>query len=204
MTNSTEKKLTILVVTVDVVGRVNACTGITSGLLERGHRVVFLTEESFRGRQAAQGFEEFVYKMELDGSAAPTQNKPLANGSTNGEGPKPGEKVANGMLANRIIGPYDPLEKFQNLLRLFVLSPNAGSRIKAANRHIQAAIDGVKPDLIWLDNTYLAPAIYYSGIPWVYQISTAPSYSVMDETYCIPPGGSGEFIQWGVLLSKIT
>lgn len=176
-------ELTILVVTVDVVGRINACTGVTGGLLKRGHRVVFLTEESFQGRLRSLGFEEYVYRMDLDGGTATKEDK--------NETPKPGEKVANGMFANRIIGPYHPKEKFQNLLNLFVLSPNAGKRIIKSNQYIKEAIDAVKPDLIWLDNTYLAPAIFYSGIPFVNNVSTTPLYCIFDETLSVPPGGSG-------------
>ena len=200
-------KLTILVITVDVVGRVNSCTGVTSGLLKRGHRVVFLTEESFKGRLESLGFEEYVYRMELDGSTQQQQQEQQKSTTATA---KPGEKVANGMFANRIIGPYDPKEKFNNLLNLFVRSPNAGRRIIKSDQYIKEAIDAVKPNLIWFgkfellafictykskcvhsDNTYLSPAIYYSNIPYVNNVSTTPLYSTFDETLQVPPGGSG-------------
>ena len=126
--------------------------------------------------------------MELDGSDSSQSNN--NNGKTQQES-KPGEKVATGMAANKIIGPYSPKEKFQNLLNLFVLAPSAGKRIKKMNGYIKQAIEDVKPDLIWFDNTYLAPAIYYSGIPWINSISTTPLYMTFDETLQVPPGGSG-------------
>lgn len=201
-----KKRLTILVTTVDVVGRINACTGVTGGLLKRGHRVVFLTEESFQGRLSALGFEEYVYRMEMDGGTAPaatTTNKTSQSQSESKQQQKdcsknavakPGEKVASGMFINRIIGPYHPKEKFQNLLNLFVLSASAGRRIVKSNHYIKEAIEAVKPDLIWVDNTYLAPAIFYSGIPYLNNISTTPLYCVFDETLTVPPGGSGESI----------
>src|SRR6218665_3274893 len=101
------KRLTILVISADVVGRVNACAGLTSGLLERGHRVVFFTESSFAGRMIEQGFEEFIYTLNLN----PGMNAPSDM--------KPGQKVAAGMFENRVIGSYEPLEKIRNLLNMF-------------------------------------------------------------------------------------
>src|SRR5664279_5373340 len=44
-------------------GPTNNCVGIGNVLRARGHRVVFIVEESFAGRLAAQGFEERLMRL---------------------------------------------------------------------------------------------------------------------------------------------
>ena len=183
MSFESRKRLKILVIAADVIGRVNACAGLTRGLLDRGHRVVFFTESAFAGRMIGQGFEEFVYKLNLNSDAGKEQNM------------KAGEKVASGMFENKVIGPYEPIDKIRNLLKMFLHSPNAKRRVLALNREIKNALDHVTPDLIVFDNTFLPPAIHHSGIPWINCISTSPLYCILDNTFQVPPGGSGKFVQ---------
>src|SRR5215217_1054823 len=44
-------------------GPTNNCVGIGQVLRERGHRVVFIIEESFAGNLEAQGFEERLMRL---------------------------------------------------------------------------------------------------------------------------------------------
>src|SRR5664279_2641736 len=44
-------------------GPTNNCVGIGNVLRARGHRVVFIVEESFAGRLAAHGFEERLMRL---------------------------------------------------------------------------------------------------------------------------------------------
>src|ERR671922_325293 len=44
-------------------GPTNNCVGIGEVLRERGHRVVFVVEESFAGSLEAQGFEERLMRL---------------------------------------------------------------------------------------------------------------------------------------------
>ena len=44
-------------------GPTNNCVGIGQVLVERGHRVVFVVEESFAGSLEAQGFEERLMRL---------------------------------------------------------------------------------------------------------------------------------------------
>ena len=178
---SSNQKLTFLVVTPPIVGRVNASMGSTSGLLKRGHRVVFLADESFKGRQESYGFEEYVYSL--------TEHR---NQSNKDKTLKAGDRMANVLLEGGIIGPSEPIEKFRNLLNLFVRGPSGGAIFKEMDQIVKKAIEEIKPDCIWVDNTYLTPAISNSSIPWVYQISTTPTFSTYYETLEVPPGGSGK------------
>ena len=54
----TSRPLTILFMPESAYGPTNQCVGIGKVLLERGHRVVFAAEASWRGRLAPMGFEE--------------------------------------------------------------------------------------------------------------------------------------------------
>ena len=44
-------------------GPTNNCVGIGQVLRERGHRVVFVVEESFKGTLEARGFEEALMRL---------------------------------------------------------------------------------------------------------------------------------------------
>ena len=44
-------------------GPTNNCVGIGQVLRDRGHRVVFILEESFAGTLEAQGFEERLLRL---------------------------------------------------------------------------------------------------------------------------------------------
>src|SRR3954463_13307685 len=44
-------------------GPTNNCVGIGDGLRRRGHRVVFIVEESFAGTLEAKGFEERLMRL---------------------------------------------------------------------------------------------------------------------------------------------
>src|SRR5688500_15533070 len=45
-------------------GPTNNCVGIANVLRQRGHRVVFVVEESFAGTLAAKGFEERLMRLQ--------------------------------------------------------------------------------------------------------------------------------------------
>ena len=45
-------------------GPTNNCVGIAAVLRERGHRTVFVIEESFAGTLEAQGFEERLMRLQ--------------------------------------------------------------------------------------------------------------------------------------------
>src|SRR5881275_627829 len=59
-------------------GPTNNCVGIGQVLRERGHRIVFVVEESFRGTLEARGFEEALGQFWKDfiRDTAPEFRKP--------------------------------------------------------------------------------------------------------------------------------
>ena len=57
------KKLTIFVSTCVETGHLEACTGQALALKKRGHRVIFILADIFKGNLAKLGFEEFNYAL---------------------------------------------------------------------------------------------------------------------------------------------
>ena len=92
--NPPEKKLVFLISSSYDVGHVNACAGVASELIRRGHRVIFVIEQVHKGTLAPLGIEEYIYSVK----------KP------EGES-KPGELSAKMFLELGLIGPSSPLEK---------------------------------------------------------------------------------------------
>lgn len=168
------RRLTILVTPIDCVGHVNACAGSTAPLLKRGHRVIFVVEKAFKGKLATLGFEEDTYELQTDGV-----------------GNNAGETWANDLFTKGVIGPY-PLEaKYEALLTVFHYTPRAIEVVKQSNLFIENAIKKYQPDLIWFDAAYIWPSIYYSGIPWVLNMSLTPVIYISCDTDEVPPNGSG-------------
>lgn len=171
------KQLTFLVAPICAVGHVNACVGIGLPLLRRGHRVVFFLDEPYRGKLVEKGFEEYIYTLN-------TQKK-------NGENdPNPAKQLAIDLLENKIIGPSPIREKLANLNKFFVESEISQNVVIQSNGFMKDAIAKIKPDCFLVDNGYLLPAIYYSGIPWVFNISCVPLFYIEHDD--VPPGGFGE------------
>src|SRR5437879_1382568 len=52
------KKLTVLFCPLDAYGHVNPCIGVGEQLRDRGHRVIFAIDSSWKGRLEKYGFQE--------------------------------------------------------------------------------------------------------------------------------------------------
>ena len=63
MSNAASRR-TIVFFPEGAFGPTNNCVGIASVLRQRGHRIVFVVEESFAGALAAQGFEERLMRLQ--------------------------------------------------------------------------------------------------------------------------------------------
>ncbi|XP_017492759.1 PREDICTED: uncharacterized UDP-glucosyltransferase YjiC-like [Rhagoletis zephyria] len=166
------KKLTILVSACNEAGHLNAVTGETLELKRRGHRVVFILPETWRGKLARHGFEEHVYQTEKPASA----------------NEHPGEHNAKILFEYKMLGNYTPLEKMQELVKIFD-SEHHLSEIRENDKAVKVALKKYQPDVIIVDAHSLSPAIYTSGIPWIKSCSMNPLFEVWDSD--LPPGGSG-------------
>src|SRR5699024_1916567 len=122
---------------------------------QRGHRVIFLAEEAFKGRLASRGFEEHNYKFKL--------NMTQENGQM-----KPGEMMARDLLTNKVIGEATLDEKMKQAINYIFYSETAKAKLVQRNAAIKEAIQIYSPHLIIVDKAYLEPAVYYSNIPWIW------------------------------------
>jgi MGT family glycosyltransferase len=137
-------------------GPTNNCVGIGEVLLERGHRVVFVLEESFAGTLEARGFEERLMRL------APPPERPE----------EPGQFWKDFI---RETAPVFRKSTFAQLSEFIAPTWQAlldGSRY--VDQRLAEILAEVEPDVIVEDNVCAFPAILASGRPWVRIVSCNP------------------------------
>lgn len=165
------KQLTVLVCPINAVGHVNSCLGTVSAFVKGGHKVVFVVEAAWSGKLAPKfGVIEHLY-------SAPMQT-----------GKQTADILAKIFLDMGLIGPQSPKEKSINCLK-FLQSPHLQEEWTFYNGAIKTAIEQYKPDVIITDENGVMPAIIYSKIPWIRNVSCNPLFFEQEDD--IPPGGSG-------------
>jgi MGT family glycosyltransferase len=151
-------------------GPTNNCVGIGQVLRDRGHRVVFVIEESFSGNLEAQGFEERLMRL----------------------GPAPEEPEVPGQFWKDFIRETAPVFRQPTIEQLAdFIEPTFRALCDGAryvDDRLREIFDEVQPDAIVEDNVVWFPAIGASGRPWVRIVSCNP-LEVKDPA--IPPVFSG-------------
>jgi UDP:flavonoid glycosyltransferase YjiC (YdhE family) len=151
-------------------GPTNNCVGIGQVLRGRGHRVVFIVEESFAGTLEAKGFEERLMRL----------------------GPKPAVEEAPGQFWIDFIGDTAPVFRKPTIVQLEeFIAPTWGALIDGAkyvDERLSAIVDELTPDAIVEDNVVAFPALAASGRPWVRIASCNPA-EIKDSS--VPPFSSG-------------
>ena len=137
-------------------GPTNNCVGIGQVLRSRGHRVVFIVEESFAGTLEAKGFEERLMRL----------------------GPPPAEPEVPGQFWIDFIRDTAPVFRKSTLEQLGeFIAPTWQALIdgsKYVNPRLAEIFDEVEPDAIVEDNVVAFPAITASGRPWIRIVSCNP------------------------------
>jgi UDP:flavonoid glycosyltransferase YjiC (YdhE family) len=138
-------------------GPTNNCVGIGNVLRARGHRVVFIVEESFAGNLEAQGFEERLMRL----------------------GPPPAEPEVPGQFWIDFIRDTAPVFRKPTIEQLGeFIAPTFQALIDGA-KYVQprlaAIVDELAPDAIVEDNVVSFPAIMSTGRPWVRLLSCNPA-----------------------------
>ncbi len=151
-------------------GPTNNCAGIGAVLRERGHRVVFIVEESFAGTLEERGFEERLVAL----------------------GPPPGEEQAPGQFWKDFVRDTAPVFRKPTLeqLELFI-APTfkaLADGARYADERLREILDELQPDAVVEDNVVFFPALAASGKPWVRIVSCNPA-ELKDER--VPPTFSG-------------
>ena len=137
-------------------GPTNNCVGIGDVLVRRGHRVVFVVEESFAGTLEAKGFEERLMRL----------------------GPAPEVEEAPGQFWKDFIRDTAPVFRKPTIEQLEdFIAPTWQALLDGAryvDERLVEIIDELQPDVICEDNVPCFPAIPASGRPWVRILSCNP------------------------------
>src|SRR5436189_6075406 len=137
-------------------GPTNNCAGIGAILRERGHRVVFIVEESFAGALEAKGFEERLMRL----------------------GPPPEQPEVPGQFWKDFIRETAPTFRRPTIEQLETfIAPTFQALVDGAryvDDRLREIIDELAPAVIVEDNVVSFPALPASGRPWVRIASCNP------------------------------
>jgi MGT family glycosyltransferase len=144
--------------------------GIGDVLRRRGHRVVFVVEESFAGTLEAKGFEERTMRL----------------------APPPAESEEPGQFWKDFIRDTAPVFRKSTLEQLGAFILPTWQALVDGTRYVDARLAEIladaAPDVVVEDNVVAFPAIPASGRPWVRVVSCNP-LEVKDPE--LPPPFSG-------------
>jgi MGT family glycosyltransferase len=137
-------------------GPTNNCVALGDVLRERGHRVVFVVDESFRGVLEARGFEEREMRMAPAEEAADPTADPWA------------EFI-------RVTAPEfrrPTIEQQETVTKPIWEALVAGARY--SHDRLMEIWDDVRPDLICTDNVTGFPSVELAECPWARFVSANP------------------------------
>lgn len=151
------EKLTVLFLPESAYGPTNQCIGLGNLLLQRGHRVVFASESSWKGQLEPFGFDERLVDLAE---------------------PDPNASDDAGAFWTEFIAETAPefRKTTTEQLDTFV-KPTYQALIDGAKYcepALKKIIDEVKPDVLVEDNVVLFPALATSGAPFVRIVSCNP------------------------------
>src|SRR5262245_13530822 len=138
-------------------GPTNNCVGIGDVLRRRGHRVVFIVEESFAGNLEAQGFEERLMRL----------------------GPPPETEEEPGQFWKDFIRETAPVFRKPTIEQLGEFIAPTFEALLDGSRYVderlRQIIDELAPDVIVEDNVVSFAALPACGRPWVRIMSCNPA-----------------------------
>ena len=151
-------------------GPTNNCVGIGDVLRARGHRIVFIVEESFAGTLEAQGFEERLMRLT----------------------PAPESEEVPGQFWKEFIRETAPVFRQPTIEQLAgFIAPTFQALVDGAkyvDARLLKIIDELAPDAIVEDNVVSFPALFACGRPWARIASCNPA-EIKDPD--VPPVFSG-------------
>ena len=151
-------------------GPTNNCVGIGEVLRERGHRVVFVIEESFAGTLSEKGFEERLMRL----------------------GPPPEQEEEPGQFWKDFIRDTAPVFRKSTFEQLDEFMAPTWEALLDGARYVDDRLveifGQVEPDAIVEDNVCAFPALPASGRPWV-RIASCNPLELKDPE--LPPPYSG-------------
>jgi MGT family glycosyltransferase len=151
-------------------GPTNNCVGIGDVLRRRGHRVVFIVEESFKGALEQQGFEERLMRL-----AAPPETEEA-----------PGQFWKDFIRDTAPVFRRPTIEQLEAFIAPTFQALCDGARY--VDERLTEILDELQPDVVVEDNVVAFPALPASGRPWVRIVSCNPA-EIKDPE--VPPAFSG-------------
>jgi MGT family glycosyltransferase len=165
-----EQRRTFVFFPESAYGPTNNCVGIGDVLRGRGHRVVFIVEESFVGTLEAKGFEERLMRLTPPSDAEED----------------PGQFWKDYIRETAPVFRRPTIQQLEGFI-----APTYQALIDGA-KHVDGRlaeiIDEVQPDVLVEDNVVSFPALLGSGRPWVRIVSCNPA-ELRDPQ--VPPAFSG-------------
>jgi MGT family glycosyltransferase len=151
-------------------GPTNNCVGIGEQLKARGHRVVFILEQSFAGTLEARGFEERLMRL----------------------GPPPEVEEAPGQFWKDFIRETAPVFRTPTIEQLESFIAPTWQALLDGSRYVEPRLREIfaelAPDVIVEDNVPCFPAVVTADAPWVRIVSCNPCELKDAE---VPPAFSG-------------
>jgi MGT family glycosyltransferase len=137
-------------------GPTNTCVGIGEQLKARGHRVVFILEQSFAGTLEARGFEERLMRL----------------------GPPPEVEEAPGQFWKDFIRETAPVFRKPTIEQLADFIQPTWQALLDGSRYVEPRLretfEELRPDVIVEDNVPGFPAVVTADAPWVRIVSCNP------------------------------
>ena len=137
-------------------GPTNNCVGIGHALRRRGHRVVFVIEESFAGALEEKGFEERLMRL------TPPQE----------EEEVPGQFWKDFIRDTGPVFRRPTIEQLEGFIKPTWEALVDGS--KHVDERLREIFDELRPDVIVEDNVVGFPAVVTADCPWVRIVSCNP------------------------------
>ncbi|MDX6520313.1 MAG: hypothetical protein QOF08_918 [Gaiellales bacterium] len=138
-------------------GPTNNCVGIGEQLKARGHRVVFIIEQSFAGTLEARGFEERLMRL----------------------GAAPAVEEAPGQFWKDFIRDTAPVFRTPTIEQLETFIAPTWQALLDGARYVEPRLKEIfaelQPDVIVEDNVPAFPAVVTAGVPWVRFVSCNPA-----------------------------
>jgi MGT family glycosyltransferase len=137
-------------------GPTNNCVGIGQVLRRRGHRVVFVLEESFAGTLEEKGFEERLMRL-----TAPAETEE-----------EPGQFWKDFIRDTGPVFRTPTIEQLEGFIKPTWEALIGGS--KYVEDRLVEIFEDVCPDVIVEDNVVGFPAVMSAGCPWIRIVSCNP------------------------------
>jgi len=150
-------------------GPTNNCVGMGQALRQRGHRIVFVVEESFAGALEEKGFEERLMRLQ-----APAESE------------EPGQFWKDFIRDTGPVFRKPTIEQLEGFIQPTWQALVDGS--KYVDERLREIFDELRPDVIVEDNVVTFPAVVTADCAWVRVASCNPLELPDPE---LPPAFSG-------------